>query len=435
MIKSSELNLFRSFYNRNGYVVIKNFLDTEKKKKLIQYVNDVESDTTINKYLNQYEYCKNNNKVLCRTEYIIDNHSGFKNIITKGKIPEIVSKINNSPVHIYKEKINYKYPNTGGYRAHQDITAYPNSKNNITCMINLCNTNLKNGCLEFSPMKNKFIIENNNGIILNPEKLEWINCPTNFGDIVLFNSYIPHRSGPNLLNIPRKAIYLTYNNIEEGYLRDEYYKNKKENLCDGKISLIDHYDGNISNNNDNDIINEIVNLYKEKGHKKYDFHITHLEHALQTTELAKINNESEEFQLACFLHDIGHLILDEHNTNIHFLDKDLKHETIGYRYLSKYFSDNITQPIMHHVLAKRYLCTIDYTYYNNLSEASKKSFIIQGGKINDHFTNILKNNKKFIDAVKMRKYEDQSKNEDINISIDLNYIRLLLDKFIISSSN
>ena len=49
-------------------------------------------------------------------------------------------------------KINYKYPNTGLYRAHQDITAYPNSKNHITALINLCPTNKDNGAIEFSPL-------------------------------------------------------------------------------------------------------------------------------------------------------------------------------------------------------------------------------------------------------------------------------------------
>ena len=430
MIKSTQLNLFKSYFKNNGYVVIKNFLDNEKKKKLIKYVNEVESDKTINKYLNQYEYCKNNKKVLCRTEYIIDYHIGLKNIITKGSIPDIVSKINDKPINLYKEKINYKYPNTGGYRPHQDITAYPNSNNNITCMINLCDTNLDNGCLEFSPISHKYIHNHSNGIILEPQKLVWNSCPTNFGDIVLFNSYIPHRSGPNLLDTPRKALYLTYNNKEDGYLRDEYYKKKRDTLDDNKISLIDHYDGNIINSKDN-IVDNILNMYKEKGHQKYDSHITHLEHALQTTEFAIINKEKEEFQLACFLHDIGHLILDEHNTNKSFLDKDLKHETIAFQYLSKYFSDNITLPIMYHVLAKRYLCSINNTYYENLSDASKKSFIIQGGKLDNDILNTLTNNNKFLDAVKMRKYEDQSKKDNLKISIDLNYIKYLLKKFIV----
>ena len=101
-------------------------------------------------------------------------------------------------------------------------------------MISLCDTTLQNGCLEFSPLNNNILLENMNGIILHQDKLDWISCPTNFGDIVLFNSYIPHRSGPNKMNEPRKALYLTYNNSEEGYLRDEYYKQKIKNIGDNK---------------------------------------------------------------------------------------------------------------------------------------------------------------------------------------------------------
>ena len=427
-MKVNNINKLKYLYNKNGFVLIKNFLDNNLKNNLIKYVNEIESDQKIDKYINKYELCKNNNKVLCRTEYIIDYHDGLRNIITNGKIPNIVSKINNSSVNLYKEKINYKYPNTGGYRPHQDITAYPNSNNHITCMINLCNTNLNNGCLEFSPLNYNKIYKNKNGILLEPEKLKWNSCPTNFGDIVLFNSYVPHKSGPNKLHFPRKSLYLTYNNSNEGNLREEYYNTKRKIMNKGKISLIDHYDGNIINDTEKNI-NEILEMYINNGHKNYDKHITHLEHALQTTELAKKNNESEEFQLACFLHDIGHLILNEHNTNKHFLNKDLKHESVAFKYLNNFFPSSITHPIMHHVLAKRYLCTIDDNYYESLSSASKKSFIIQGGKIDNDFLDILKTNEKFSNAVKMRKYEDLSKIEKTPITIDLNYIKSLMQKY------
>merc|ERR1711871_967415 len=129
MFSKSVINNLRKDYKNNGYVLIKNILNTKIKNDLIKYVNEIETDSEINKYLNKYEFTKNNKKVLCRTENIIDNHTGMKNIINYGLIPSLVSKISNFPVNIYKEKINYKYPNTGGYRPHQDITAYPNSKN------------------------------------------------------------------------------------------------------------------------------------------------------------------------------------------------------------------------------------------------------------------------------------------------------------------
>ena len=198
-------NIHRSsiFYNLNGYVVLKNTLNDDIKNKLTRYVNEIENHKKCNNYINQYEMNSNREKVLCRTEYIINNHMGMNGIITNGFIPELVSKIYNKPIKLYKEKINYKYPGTGGYRAHQDITAYPDSKNHITCMINLCDTNYKNGCLSFSPLSTQnILLPNKNGIIKNPDRLRWIDCPTNFGDIVLFNSYIPHKSNPNITNRP-----------------------------------------------------------------------------------------------------------------------------------------------------------------------------------------------------------------------------------------
>jgi predicted HD phosphohydrolase len=173
-------------------------------------------------------------------------------------------------------------------------------------------------------------------------------------------------------------------------------------------------------------------LYQEHGHKNYDSHITHLENALQTTELAKNNGESEEFQLSCFLHDIGHLLLDENNSNNDFLKEDLKHETIGFKYLCKNFNEEITYPIMYHVLAKRYLCTVDNNYYESLSNASKKSFEIQGGKIDNHFLKILEKNDKFKNAIKLRKYEDISKSHNnTNFTINIDYIKNLIHKFIL----
>ena len=90
---------------------------------------------------------------------------------------------------------------------------------------------------------------------------------------------------------------------------------------------------------------------------------------------------------------------------------------------------------MYHVLAKRYLCTVDEEYYSTLSDASKKSFLLQHGHL-DNFSlklinNILNTNIHFKNAIRLRKYEDLSKKEPVDINIDLNYISDLLRKFII----
>ena len=48
-------------------------------------------------------------------------------------------------------------------------------------------------------------------------------------------------------------------------------------------------------------------------------------------------------------------------------------------YLEKYFGEEVTLPIRAHVASKRYLAAVEDNYYDDLSEASKKSLKVQGG--------------------------------------------------------
>merc|ERR1712054_742485 len=82
---------------------------------------------------------------------------------------------------------------------------------------------------------------------------------------------------------------------------------------------------------------------------------------------------------AAFLHDVGHLILNEHSGNDVFLEADLEHENAGASYLSSAFPPSVLEPIKLHVPAKRYLCAVDQQYWDGLSDASKRSLEVQGG--------------------------------------------------------
>jgi hypothetical protein len=54
-----------------------------------------------------------------------------------------------------------------------------------------------------------------------------IECKT--GDVILFDSYLPHYSEPNRSNTPRRALFVTYNKLAEGgSMRTEYYQDKRE---------------------------------------------------------------------------------------------------------------------------------------------------------------------------------------------------------------
>jgi len=58
-------------------------------------------------------------------------------------------------------------------------------------------------------------------------KLDWKYAPTAPGDIVFFDSYVPHRSDPNKTDKPRRALYVTYAKSAEGDFRTRYYADKR----------------------------------------------------------------------------------------------------------------------------------------------------------------------------------------------------------------
>jgi ectoine hydroxylase-related dioxygenase (phytanoyl-CoA dioxygenase family) len=60
-----------------------------------------------------------------------------------------------------------------------------------------------------------------------PISLPWSPIPTQPGDLLFFDSYLPHRSAANLTDRPRRALYLTYNKATEGNVRDSYYREKR----------------------------------------------------------------------------------------------------------------------------------------------------------------------------------------------------------------
>jgi phosphonate degradation associated HDIG domain protein len=163
----------------------------------------------------------------------------------------------------------------------------------------------------------------------------------------------------------------------------------------------------------NDIIADILNLFNDKGHSEYGGEaVTQLEHALQTATLARENSASDQLITAALLHDIGHLLHDLPN------DAPLKgiddvHENKAAVFLRKYFPEAVTEPVRLHVMAKRYLSSTEETYYSLLSEPSKQSLVLQGGLMSSAEVSAFEQNPFFSDAVKLRKWDDQAKVQEL----------------------
>ena len=163
------------------------------------------------------------------------------------------------------------------------------------------------------------------------------------------------------------------------------------------------------------------------GQSSYDPSVTQLEHALQTAHLAQQESHQPHLVVASLLHDIGHLMIDEHDERGDFLDQDCAHEAVAARALSVFFPMNVVAPVQRHVSAKRLLCSLDKRYYAGLSDASKRSFAVQGGELSRSEAMRLLALDGMDDAMTLRRWDDRAKVHGVEVP-DLDaYRQVVLD--------
>ena len=156
-------------------------------------------------------------------------------------------------------------------------------------------------------------------------------------------------------------------------------------------------------------IDDLTTWFSTVGKSNYDDQVTQLEHAIQSAVIANSQLENPCFTTSALLHDIGHLLLDEHSKHEDFLKSDLKHEEAGADWLAQYFVPEVVNPVRLHVPAKKYLCGKEPDYWSGLSDASKRSLEKQGGPMLDPELRSFEDLNGYELAVNLRRIDDLSK--------------------------
>ena len=130
---------------------------------------------------------------------------------------------------------------------------------------------------------------------------------------------------------------------------------------------------------------------------------------IQAAVSAQEHMESEQLILACLLHDIGHLLEKDNMNGLGVMN----HGTVGKQYLEKMgMNKKVCKLVESHVAAKRYLVSIDESYYEKLSDASKKTLEYQGGKMNEDEINSFEKDLDMIEILGVRYHDDNGKNKN-----------------------
>ena len=160
-------------------------------------------------------------------------------------------------------------------------------------------------------------------------------------------------------------------------------------------------------------VNEIFGLYQKYGDEDYIGEpVSQVEHMCQAAQLAEAEGYPEQVILAAFFHDIGHFC--EHLMPVEQMDGFgvVDHEKLGADFLlSKGFSEDIASLVKNHVQAKRYLTRQFPSYYNQLSEASKKTLEFQGGVMTADEAMRFESDKLFDLHIKLRRWDEKAKLE------------------------
>ena len=243
-------------WSEDGFLKVKGFLSEAETAGLRRWVADIEgADAQSTGIMHHFERTTEGIRP-SRTENFLPSHRGLKDLLTRGKILSLVSELMGETAVVYKEKINYKYPGGGGYIAHQDAPAYEFISFHVTCLIAVDAATVESGCLSFSPgLHRQGLIAPDDRGCIEPQaaaRMKWVPVEKVPGDVLCFSSYVPHKSGGNHSDQPRRIIYVTYNALSAGDFREQYYADKRRTFADHAregsekeelISKIGHFQG------------------------------------------------------------------------------------------------------------------------------------------------------------------------------------------------
>ncbi|MFQ5954106.1 MAG: phytanoyl-CoA dioxygenase family protein [Kiloniellales bacterium] len=225
-------------FHRDGFVVVREMFGNREMRAITGWIEEVQHYPEVpGRYMMYFEQSliEPGKRVLQRVENVYPYHRLLAELFDSDRLRGGAGQLFGAPAVLFKEKINFKMPGGDGFRPHQDQQAgwWNYADLFITVLVSIDQASPENGCIELAAGQHKKGLIGGKWTPLTDDDLAGVElrpCPTRPGDVVFFDSYTPHGSGPNLSNKPRRVLYLTYNRASDGDHRIRYYADKRKSF-------------------------------------------------------------------------------------------------------------------------------------------------------------------------------------------------------------
>ncbi|MBX6373713.1 MAG: phytanoyl-CoA dioxygenase family protein [Acetobacteraceae bacterium] len=222
-------------YARTGWVAARGFFDAAEVAAISAWTDELLAMPEVpgrHMVYREDSLLGDGRRVVQRIENFCPYHPGFDALVRGGRLRDAVEQLMDGPVCLFKEKINFKMPGGAGFEPHQDQQAGWSAYAPIfvTAMVSIDRATIENGCLEMADAPRLAGLIGEEWRPLTAEQMAsfaLVPVPTEPGDVLFFDSYVPHASKANLTGEARRILYLTYNRASDGDHRARYFADKR----------------------------------------------------------------------------------------------------------------------------------------------------------------------------------------------------------------
>ncbi len=228
----------RLAWERDGFLVVPGLFDRDPIARVRRWTEELAAWPEVpgrHMVYHESSLIEPGKRLIQRIENFYPYHGAFRALIDSPALHGRVETLLGEPAVLFKDKINFKLPGGDGFKPHQDQQAgwWNYAGLFITALVAIDASTEENGCLEIAAGQHRRGLVGRAWEPLSPEEMAGMAFrayPAAPGDAIFFDSFVPHRSGPNRTESPRRALYITWNRSSDGDQRARYYADKRKSF-------------------------------------------------------------------------------------------------------------------------------------------------------------------------------------------------------------